>query len=161
MTRRYRDTRVDVVNPKTITDFTAVAMLGELVGANGPVMVSSMDAALTATPGASRGYKAVAVKGLRNIGYMIHTHKAGRHSWYRFDGLTNADHSAFCNSVLATLYSQEVTIVRALAGALTQNPADVGLAAIHNAALMTATTMGAAMTPPIYQAEVTAQCLPL
>lgn len=139
---------VDVVNPRTTLDWTAVGVLNALQG-QGWVFTQTVKAEILVT-GGDPMYMPTAVKALRNMGYALPAIKARHESRYRLDA-TPAEMEDWRNARTVDAYSMQLTLTRSLAGALSQSPRNPLLSAYHAAAEGATIQMGRAQGIPLTQ----------
>jgi len=137
----YRNTAVDVVNPVTVCDHTAVAILTFLQRAGGWVRHDALDAAIVSYPQARLYCKPLAIKGLRNRRYAITATKARHNSGLTLVG-TPDENDDERQRVVEESYSEAVTQVRKFENLLLLFPNDPQTATSYNAARMFAYAVG-------------------
>lgn len=130
----YRNKMVDISNPRTAVDYTAVAIYEALTDAvtSGFPTVAAADlrAAVDADPLANTALMALAKRGLRNTGYNIVATK-GRNAWYWLDADSH-ESQAMHDRQRNEAYTSVVGTVRAVSGQSMRNPGDVGLSVLAN-----------------------------
>lgn len=137
----YRNVSVDLVNPSSITDHTALALIDVL--SNSPIEVSAVDVHdfVVQYPGADPAYIAKAVKALRNMGYAISAVKARHLSCYMIAG-TPIQYARYADRIASEHYSQCISAVRAMDVLVQQPQPDPLILAAHNAMQLSAMTLG-------------------
>lgn len=154
---QYRNITVDINTPTTVRDRTAVGILTALLRSGTHVDHATVDSEIVSA-GGRVAHKSMAMKGLRNLGFAIVASKARHLSWYRL-AATPDEYDDFVRRIVAEAYSQQVTVCRTLAGAVTTTPNNPSLNASHQHAIMAALSMGQQMGKTIY--EVLAEVDPL
>ena len=158
----YRNTRVNVKRPRTQLDYTAAAVLDALNGPNTGTVVyaKTVRAAIVARTGADVRLTAMAVRGLRNLGYAIIANKARHLSWYKLAG-TPVEYEEHRRRVVSEMYSCMLGHCRELAGAVSAQPTDLSLDASLKHAQMLAISLGTDTAVGKTIPEVVAELAPL
>ena len=139
--RPFRNVKVNVVEPTTVTDRTAVVLLATLnADPTNEVFACDVHAAVQAAVGTTREIPK-AMKALRNMGYPISAKKARHESWYILAG-TPLQYAEFADRIASEHYSQTISAVRALHIVLANNPNDALIAAAHSGLQMSAIALG-------------------
>lgn len=136
---RYRDVQVNLTNPRTERD-RAAAVIMKLLQSGQQVLACDVDFALD-NVGIHRSYKAHALKGLRNAGYVILASKARHLSWYQLAG-TPEEINDMSERYVREWFSAAITLCRLMHSATTTAPSNLILGTAYNHALMTAMTLG-------------------
>lgn len=116
----YRDGVANIVNPRTVIDRTAAAIVAHLLANPHGVVSRDLRSPILAG-GGNRRYLANAVRALRNAGYDIVSVKARQNSWYKL-GATAIEQSAQDRSIAREDYSTALRRVRELATAVLRHP---------------------------------------
>lgn len=147
---------VDLNNPHSVLDFTALGILSALQGQSW-VFTQVVDAEILQSGGNPR-YKAVAVKALRNHGYAVAAVKARQDSRYRLDA-SPGEMRNWRNAIVGDAFSASLSVTRSLGGALSRRPNDPVLTAAHAASQGAVIQMGLTIGMPL--ADITAALAPL
>lgn len=137
----YRNIHVNLTNPVSITDHTAVALLNILRNAAGQMAAHDVHFRVGQWPGADAEYIPKAIKALRNMGQPICGVKARHHSFYVLAG-TPQQYADFAERISSEQYSQCISAVRSLHIVLQGPQPDPLMIAAHNAMQLSAMTLG-------------------
>jgi len=155
MTTRMNIT-CDWQNPRTFLDRTAAGMMDAVTATTGRVLVRDVDAAIL-RHGGRVNLKADAIKALHNGGHTITCRKARHLSSYLYIG-TASEYEEYRLRLVDDGYSQTISTVRLLAGAVAQAPSDPLIASVHATLELAAINLGRMKVPALSTAEVLADC---
>jgi hypothetical protein len=138
-----RDITVDLNNPRSVLDVTAIGVLNALQGQSW-VFTQVVDVEILHAGGNPR-YKPMAVKALRNLGYSIAAVKARQESRYRLNAQPT-EMDDWRKAILLDSFSAQLSVWRSLNGAVATRPNDpmlvAALSAAETAVIQTGRTRG-------------------